>query len=181
MLATAIDMALAGSWAWHRRPRLSEGAASATEPSPSDRLLALARPVVREQLGSPGERLTGLRTVDRRTGRRVQLWRTLLIVATAVAGDVLARRARRLDAEQQRERVAFHRELGDIYKRHRDDPQAREAEVARVLERVPKRVRGDLKRTVGPVVASGLLVWLLRRRLAPTVVIDARARRVHSP
>ena len=57
MLALAIDMTVAGLWAWRRRPRWSDGTVSGTEPSVSDRLLGPASELAREQLGSPGERL----------------------------------------------------------------------------------------------------------------------------
>ena len=181
LLATALDLTVAGVWVWARRPRWSGGAAPTVEPSLSSRLFGPANELAREQLGSPGERLTGLRTVDRRTGRRVQLWRTLLIVATRAAGAELGRRARRRDPEQERERAAFHRELRAVHERHREDPDACETEIAGLFERAPESIEVDLKRSVGPIVVFGLLSALLRRRLAPTVVIDARSRRGYSP
>jgi hypothetical protein len=181
LLATALDMIVAGVWIWARRSRSSDRAALAAEPSLSSRMLRPASELVREQLGSPGERLIGLRTVDRRSGRRVQLWRTLLLVATRAAGAELGTRARRRDPEQERERTAFHSELRAVHERHPDDPDARQTEIARLFERAPESMKLDLMRSVGPIVVLGLLSALLRRRLAPTVVIEARARRDHRP
>jgi hypothetical protein len=174
-LAVAVDMALAGGWTWLRRPKLRDGAAPAVEPSLFARLLAPASELVRTQIASPGERLTGVRTVDRRTGRRVQLWRTLLLVTVRAGGAELIRRSRRRDPELECERADFNRELRAVHERHRDDPAGAQAEVARVFESAPAPASAELKRSVGSIVAVSLLVSLLRRRLTPTVVIDARA------
>jgi hypothetical protein len=179
MLAGALDMAVAGGTAWLRRRR--SGAAPAGEPAIWMRLLGPLSELVRVQIGSPGERLLSLRRVHKRTGRRVQLWRTLLVVATQAAGAELGRRLRRPDPERERERAAFNLELRAIDDRHGNDPGAHQAEIARLFERAPKPATADLMRSVGSVVAVGLLVTLVRRRLAPTVVIDARPRRDHSP
>jgi hypothetical protein len=179
MLAGALDMAVAGGTAWLHRRR--GGAAPAGEPAIWMRLLGPLSELVREQIGSPGERLVSLRRVDERTGRRVQLWRTLLVVATQAAGAELGRRLRRPDPERERERAAFNLELRAIDDRHGNDPGTHQAEIARLFERAPEPATADLMRSVGSVVAVGLLVRLVRRRLAPTVVIDARPRRDHSP
>ena len=60
---------------------------------------------MRTQIASPGERLSGVRTVDRRTGRRVALWRTLLLVTVRAAGAELVRRSRPAAGELERERA----------------------------------------------------------------------------
>jgi hypothetical protein len=44
---------------------------------PWQRLLGEGLTVLGEQLPTPGQRIVGLRTVDARTGQRVELWRTL--------------------------------------------------------------------------------------------------------
>ena len=43
--------------------------------------------VLREQLRTPGQLLLGTRTVDRRTGARVALWRTLVLPASQLRGQ----------------------------------------------------------------------------------------------
>ena len=83
MLAGGVDAAIVGGAVWFSR-RQSPGAherASRWAP-----LFGPTSELVREQIGSPGQRLLGLRTVDRRTGRRLELWRTLVLVGVSVGG-----------------------------------------------------------------------------------------------
>jgi hypothetical protein len=85
VLAALVDMALTAAVVWMLRAR-----AAADERT---RWLSVLPPeLIREQLGSPGRRMLGLRTVDRRTGRRVALWRSLALVGARMGGQLLARR-----------------------------------------------------------------------------------------
>jgi hypothetical protein len=140
------------------------------------RLSSLALELVREQVGSPGQRLLGLRTVDKRTGRRVEMWRSAVVLAVGVAGRQLARRLTPpvQTAEHEREREGFMLELQALEARHPGDPQAREAERIELFQRYPPPVTINLWRTAGPSLAAGLLTSRLRRWLAPTVEIRAR-------
>lgn len=142
----------------------------------------LATELVREQLRSPGQALLGLRTVDRRTGGRVALWRSL-VLATAGAGQhVIAQRLRppAPSPEQVRARERYVAEMAAVYERHPLDPDARSAERARLLEHAPSPIKG----AIGPQAVANLAIGLargrLRRRLAPTVEVVVR-RSAHRP
>jgi hypothetical protein len=128
---------------------------------------------LREQLGSPGQRLLGIRTVDRRTGARVELWRSLLIVASGWASRLVVSRFAPPGptADQQRAVEAYWRELHEIGTRHADDPDAAAAERRALVDRRPPPLGGKLWRAVGPTFATGLLMIRLRRRLAPTIEV----------
>jgi hypothetical protein len=67
-LAAIADIAIVGgvAWLWRRRAGSAAGVGR-TRWAP---LLRPSGEMVREQLGSPGQHLLGVRTVDRRTGRR---------------------------------------------------------------------------------------------------------------
>jgi hypothetical protein len=134
---------------------------------------------VREQLGSPGQRLLGLRTVDRRTGRRLELWRTLAVLGAALGGRAVMRRVAPSapTPSQERDRREFLDELNAIHERHREDPDALQAERRRLFER-QQPVTATLLGAAGPTLAAGLFNNRLRRRLAPTT--EARIRRAGS-
>jgi hypothetical protein len=137
--------------------------------------------LVRQQLGSPGQRVLGLRTVDRRTGERVARSRTLLLVALGIADQALAARQKpgpdpQLEAEQER----FRSEIAAIHERHRDDPAARDAALRRAYEQRPGPVKIDLAHLPVPRLAVVLLAAIARRRLAPTTEVLVRPR-PHSP
>jgi hypothetical protein len=172
MLATAIDVALGWAIAWrlHDRP---------TEPRAGGRAVRVrwitvvgpSSELVRQQLGSPGQRVARVRTVDRRTGARVALWRTLVVILTSLAGDAISKRhALGDDPELERKRLA--REALEIREGHADDVEARNAAL---LEHYRQhRQNADLGSRVAPLVAVGLLTHFLRRRLTPTIEVSVR-------
>src|SRR5947209_5450234 len=82
--ANLADAAFFGALFWLARSR-----GLAREGSAGARLMAVPVEVLREQLRSPGQRLLGTRTVDRRTGTRVALWRTLALGGSRVAAAEL--------------------------------------------------------------------------------------------
>jgi hypothetical protein len=182
MLAGALDAALLGgaTWLW----RQSQGGGG--ENARAGRWMPVLEPAVqalREQLRSPGQMLLGLRTVDRRTGRRLELWRTLVLLGVGVARPMFVRRLAppRLTPEQERERSGFLDELNAIQARHPDDALAREAERRQLFERQHNQVPDILRRTAAPMLVLGLLNNRLRRRLAPTTEVLAEGREPHSP
>lgn len=180
MLAGALDAALLGgaTWLWRKR-QWGEG----TRATRSMPLLELASESLRQQLRSPGQLLLGVRTVDRRTGRRVELWRTLVLLGVGVARALFMRRVAppRLTPEQERDRSGFLDELNAIQERHPDDATARETERQRLFERQHNPVPDMLRRTAVPMLAIGLLNSRLRRRLAPTTDVLAGRRESHNP
>jgi hypothetical protein len=145
------------------------------------RVLGPTASLVREQMGSPGQRLLGLRTVDRRTGRRVDLWRTLILVGAQAGGQALRRRlapagrSPRTAAEQE----SIGRELRMLRERFAEDPDALQAAMSRHYER--HQVTVDVARPIGFIVILGLLNSWLRRRLAPTIDVLAREHHDHNP
>jgi hypothetical protein len=180
MLAGGVDAAIVGGAVWLSR-RQSPGAherASRWAP-----LFGPTSELVREQIGSPGQRLLGLRTVDRRTGRRLELWRTLVLLGASVGGRLLVGRLAPapLTPERQRDRDGFLEELNAINQRHADDPAVREAERRALFERSHSPVAATFARAAGPTLAIGLLNSRLRRRLSPTIQVLARGSDDHSP
>ncbi|HTA34875.1 MAG TPA: hypothetical protein VK721_15745 [Solirubrobacteraceae bacterium] len=180
MLAGAIDAALVGGGTWLWRKRRGGESARAARWMP---VLELAAESLRQQLRSPGQLLLGLRTVDRRTGRRLELWRTLVLLGAGVARGVFMRRLAppRLTPEQERDRSGFLDELNAIQARHPDDAVAREAERRQLFERQHNQVPDILRHTAAPMLAIGLLNSRLRRRLAPTTEVLAEDRESHNP
>ena len=133
---------------------------------------------LREQLGTPGQRLFGVRTVDRRTGERVELWRTLLLTAVAAGGQQLARRLTPAQTPaQDPAREDYLSELRAIHQRHPADSPDRQSELRALGARHPGPVNLQLGSLLGPALAAGLLTSRLRRRLAPTTDVLARGRR----
>ncbi len=137
--------------------------------------------VLREQLRMPGQLLFGIRTVDRRTGKRVALWRTFALAAVAATGRELVRRLAFPESpELDRERQAFNAEIHEIFRGHPQDSPEREA----ALREASARQRGlwpSAARAMGPSLLVGLLSSGLRRRLAPTVEVLAREGSDHRP
>lgn len=157
--------------AGRRRPIVPPGGAVS-------RSLTTAREVVGEQLRTPGQLLFGTRTVDRRTGARVELWRTIVLAAAGMAGGELTRRlVVKPTPERDRDREAFFTDMQEIMRRY---PQASpERDVARqeLLARNPPMVIGSgtsLLRVAAPSLLVGVFSKRLRRRLAPTVEVLAR-------
>ena len=124
--------------------------------------------VLREQVGSPGQRLLGVRTVDRRTGQRVALPRSLALAAVAAAGALLTHRRspRALHPRPQRAVEDYWRALREIDARHADDPEAAAAER---LQLQPPPLGFEIRIALVPMLGTVLVTAILRRRLAPTV------------
>jgi len=171
LLAGLIDMALAGggTWVWRRS---AGGTAGMSRWAP---MSGAAGGFLREQLGSPGQHLLGLRTVDRRTGRRVELWRSGVLLATAAAGQVILSRLRPPPdtPEQERERERFAQEMRALAERHGDEPGERAAALDQLFDRysLPNPFSA-----MPAAIALGIVVRRLRRRLAPTTDVLARPR-----
>ncbi len=179
-LARALDAAIvgAGAWLWRR----GTGTAGARQARWA-RLSGPAATLLGEQLRSPGQRLFGLRTVDRRTGRRPELWRALVLLGAGVGGQLLVRRLAPgpMTPEQVHDRDGFLDELNAIQARHPDDPVAREAERRALLDSPHDRLASSFLRAAGPTMAIGLLNIRLRRRLAPTTQVLVARGEPHSP
>jgi hypothetical protein len=185
--ADALDAAVLAAVLAPYWRRIQERAARGAGPGASRELAPLgvvvpAVQVLSEQLGTPGRLLAGLRAVDRRTGRRPALWRTLAVIG----GERLVASARgrvfgappQADGEQaERER----RELREIWEGGLEEPARREALLRHYREH---RLTGSFNPTRILLGAGGaaLVNRVLRRRLAPLVLVDARARRrAHRP
>ncbi len=167
--ANLVDMAWFGALLWLARSR-----GHARDGNRVARVLALPGDPLREQLRSPGQQLLGTRTVDRRTGARLALWRTLMLLASAAAAQEVSRRLGPAETpERDREREAFRAEMEAIMRRHPQASPERDAERDALLARDPGP---NLARTLAPVLLTGLLTSRLRRRLAPTVEVLARGR-----
>jgi hypothetical protein len=145
------------------------------------RLLGPSSELVREQLGSPGQRLLGLRTVDRRTGRRVEPWRSGVLFAIGVAGQMILVRLRPPadTPEQERERERFGQELRALLERHPQGSPEFAAEREALFERCGSGLPNHLS-AMPAAIALGIAVRRLRRHLAPTIETLA-ALRSHSP
>jgi hypothetical protein len=175
-LAGLINAALLAAAYWRLlRPRGGAGA----DPDPARlqrrvRPFALAASAISEQLGTPGGWIVGLRTVDRRTGRRVALWRTLAGALIGVLGEAARRRlAPAPPPISDSEREEFARELRSIRESYPGDGRR----LAEASSRFYEQHRSELNRwrwllPVGPA----LIITRLRRRLAPTVVVVSRSR-----
>jgi hypothetical protein len=175
VVATLIDVALAGAVAWSLRRRANVRVLRWLRLLPAE--------AVREQLRTPGQRLLGIATVDARTGRRVAPWRTLVLLAVAAAGHALSARVRgREDADAGRRREAVRRDLDEIARGHADDRAARQAAMQRSFsEHKPPSVYPGLLRAITPALAVSTLNRRLRRRLAPTRQVRGSGSPPHSP
>jgi hypothetical protein len=178
MLADGVDAAIMGGAVWLLRRQSPGVSARVTRWAP---LLGPTSELMREQSRSPGQILLGLRTVDRRTGRRLELWRTLAVIGTNLGGRELMRRMAplALTPVQERDRSDFLDELNAIHERHREDPAEREAERRGLFERQRPSGAVTLTRAAGPALVLGLINNRLRRRVTPTtqVLTALRARR----
>jgi hypothetical protein len=128
--------------------------------------------LIEEQIGTPGARAAGLRTVDRRTAQRVALWRTVVVALAQLAIDVLQRRVFGVrpstsDATQ----ADLGRELQAIKAAHANDPDARNHAIMQLYKERKLDVEIPIWRPVAGVAGSMLINRWLRRRLAPTVVV----------
>jgi hypothetical protein len=175
MLAGVVDLALGGVGVGLLWQRLVPEGARARSPW-SLAAIALTRSILEEQIGSPGARVAGIRTVDRRTGRRVDLWRTLVLAGAVVAGQTLGRRVQggRVQAIVDPEHEARERELHDIGIRFADDPDGRMAAVRDYYMERGSPAAVNITLPVVTIVVAGLINHRLRRRLAPTMLVSRR-------
>jgi hypothetical protein len=178
VLAGIVDAAVTGGAAWLWRRHVWRRAGWAAAVAPRGRWAPLARPaggLLRDQLGTPGQHLLGLRTVDRRTGRRVQLWRSVVLLAVSAGGQAgLARLRPPPDTpEQERERERFVEEMQGLAERHpRGSPEFVDAR-NELFELDSSRLPNHLSALPAAIVL-GIAVRRLRRHLAPTIEILAR-------
>jgi hypothetical protein len=170
---TALAVALAAvSWWWRSR---GAGTAGRSQMAGRMRLLALLAPVraiVDEQLGSPGGWVAGVRTVDERTGRRVALWRTVLIVSARVgmraAAQRLAKPSPPISEAEQEQRA---RELQAIRERFAEDEDARNAALMDHYRKHQKPVHANFAGPLAITLGSAVVNNRLRRHLAPTMLV----------
>jgi hypothetical protein len=164
------------------RGRIGEEAAIA-EPARMAVPTNLIAEAVKEQLGSPGQWVMGIRTVDRRTGRRVVLWRSLALLAAGWGAEALTRRIHDADpGPAQHEAVErYWRELRELDRRDAGETVASGGERRRVAHAGPVQLRLNLWRILGPGVALTVISGRLRRALAPTVEVRSRGGSSHSP
>ncbi len=145
----------------------------------------LARSALIERMGSPGQRLMGLRTVDRRTGRPVTLRRATLLTGLGVGVTVARARLRAPSPasdspERQRAGEELRREVRELREQHAREPEALEAAMMELYRRRAPAVRlGGGKLIAG--VGLQFLVGRVRRRVAPTEVVRSRRPDPHSP
>jgi hypothetical protein len=183
MLAGAVDAAIGGGVVWLSRRRLS-GIDGRTK-----RLMRLFGPTsefVHEQLGSPGEWIMGVRTVDSRTGRRVALGRTLVLVLARVVVDEIQRNVSGVPSPIPMARHAeLARERQAIMDAHPDDPDARNHAMRRLYKERQADFAGGQSvgwRMLAGIVGGVAVNRWARRRLAPTVDVVSRERgRDHNP
>jgi hypothetical protein len=144
------------------------------------RLLPPALGILSEQLGTPGGWIAGLRIVDRRTGRRVALWRTLAVVLLKAVTEAARRRLTPSPAPiPDSEHEDFARELQRISERYPDDGERPAEATSRFYAQ--HRVEVNPWRWLPAIVGAALIDNRLRRRLAPTAVVLARQRVGHNP
>jgi hypothetical protein len=174
VLAGLIDtavMALPAVIYWRRAWRTGERSA-AGQPGWM-RMLGPAAAVLGEQVGTPGDWIMGVRTVDRRTGRRLALWRTLTVALAQVATRVLSRRLTprpALPSEDERRQQA--REAQEIKERYADDEDARNAQLMRHYREHRVSVTVSFWPPLIAGLGSTLVNRAIRRRLAPTLVLS---------
>jgi hypothetical protein len=129
--------------------------------------------VLGEQFGTPGQWIMGLRTVDRRTGTRLALWRSLAVPTVKVAGGAIAGRLASADHAPPPDPRERELELRAIREAHHGDEEATNAALAEHY-RSHRAPPIDLKRKLYIPLALGLLHSQVRRRLAPTTVVVHR-------
>jgi len=176
-LAGLIDAALLAGFAVARR-RLERG----HRPPPFLRPQSVAREAMGalwwstallERFGTPGERMLGVRTVDRRTGDPVALSRTLMLTALAVAARGL-RAALAPSSGTDAQRVAHERfaEEAEAVRLRHSDPDARSAAMLELWrERQPSPIQVDLLRPMLLGVVVSLLTRRVQNKIARTVVV----------
>jgi hypothetical protein len=138
-------------------------------------MLPGVREILGEQVGTPGGWIMSVRTVDKRTGRRVGLWRTLVVALVQISTRLLSQRLNpRPTIPSETEQRQGSDEIQAIKERHAEDEEALNAEL---MSHYAKH-RVDVSVRIWPTLVAGvgstLLNRWIRRRLAPTVVV-ARA------
>jgi hypothetical protein len=171
---TAFALALVGvSWWSH-----NGGAGRRELADRMGRLVALTplKGIVDEQLGTPGAWVAGIRTVDQRTGKRVALWRTVLIVSARMGMRAAAQRLTKPSppiSEAEQEQRA--RELQAIRERFADDEDARNAALMDHYREHQLPVQANFARPLAITLGSAVVNNRLRRHLAPTKLVGRRA------
>jgi hypothetical protein len=177
LLAGLVDGAILDGARWAARrgsPRAARG-----RPSKVLQLLDPAAELASQQLGSPGQLLLGLRTVDRRTGERVLVQRSLLAFWLGAGAQLLFRRVIPLETpEHRRERKRVMAEAKLITERHREDVEARQAELIALFK---SSQAPNVLPAMAIVMPAGVVSGWLRHRIAPTVQILSERRRSHNP
>jgi hypothetical protein len=184
--AGSLDAAIIGATLYVRhRVRGPRTFADRPKRSPAREaaMTLLGDTALRERVGSPGERLLGVRTVDRRSGEPLALWRVAVLTAAAVAVRLL-RMCLMPDPVSDEQRLGnerFAREVADLRARHADDSDALNAAMIELWrERPIPPVSVDVRRSLGVALALALVSRRLQRSLAPTAVVRRR-NDPHSP
>jgi hypothetical protein len=185
-LAGLIDagvMALPAVIQWRRMWRARETEGPAARPPGWMGMLAPVAAVLGEQVGTPGGWIMGVRTVDRRTGRRLELWRTLTVALVQLATRQLSRRLTpRPSFPSDAERRQRWDEIQAIKERYADDKEARNTELMRHHSEHSVNVTANFWPPLVAGLASALVNRTVRRRLAPTLVVSrASAESPESP
>jgi hypothetical protein len=158
--AIADTLLVGGGWTLaRRRGWLGAGAGRG-------RFVVISPDAIRAQLRTPGQRLLGLRTVDARSGDRVALWRTLVLVGAASAGRAIEQAAQ--PSPDLEEFGGWVREAGASHP-------------ADALAASPAPNHFNVPRAIGASLAVALVNSRLRRRLAPTREVLVRGPRAHRP
>jgi hypothetical protein len=177
LLAGLVDGAiLAGArWAVRRgSPRAARG-----RPSDVLQLLNPTAELVSQQLGSPGQLLLGLRTVDRRTGERALVWRSLLSFGLGAGAQLLFQRVIPVETrEHRRERKRVMAGAKLITERHRHDVERRQAELIALYK---TSHAPNVLPAMAIMMPVGVVTGWLSRRISPTVEVLSERRRRHSP
>jgi hypothetical protein len=176
-IAKLTDMAIWGTIGWFLRDRGAEGAPSGF--ASARRWLARLGPlqsILAEQTGSPGLWLAGIQTVDRRTGKRVALWRTAVIVGSRAAGEAAAGCLKPEPPApiSESERRQREREIRDIEERFAGDADARSRALMEHYMEHHQPVTVNISRPLVLGVLGTILNGRLRRRLAPTILVSRR-------
>jgi hypothetical protein len=177
-LAGIIDAGVwsAPMWIAVRRMRAAEdGAAAGERAARAGQAAKFGWAVLGQQLGTPGEWIAGVRTVDRRSGRRLALWRSLAAASLALAAAELTRRARDSAEVERPDAHERERAVREIWEKHRDDVPARNAALMDYYAE-HRVATPDPARWLLLPLALGLVQSRLRKRLAPTVVVVRRGR-----
>jgi hypothetical protein len=172
LIDTAV-MALPSAIYWRRAWRARETQRPSTRTPGWRGMLAPVAAVLGEQVGTPGAWILGVRTVDRRTGRRLALWRTLTVALVQVATRLLSQRLTpRPVVPSEDEHRRRLREVETIKERYAEDEDARNAELMRHYAEHRVNVTVSFWPPLIAGLGSTLVNRTVRRRLAPTLVVS---------